>query len=199
MWMIPVLAVEWLTAASVFVDVRDFHPMVQGGCWQYEVQETDRLLIQSIRVEPGRDVTGVMLASDSGMRHTRYHIEMRDDGCYLDEIQGRWGPLPIWRSHRIEPPLPFLRVSAKSNWSWAWLGTAEMAGEEVVRADFEGRHSPTGPDGERADERWVVVEARFLTRSGETVGYEAWYEKNVGLVRQTTNGYEKRLQRYVAP
>lgn len=179
---------------------RDFHPLVAGTVWEYEVRENGEVKHQEVELQNGDDGEHWVLTTRTGLRRIHYAISRTEQGIYLHQVRYKLNLLPFSRTTTFDPPLLYLRFGTTDSLAWTWQGEAAGMGHEIQAASYRATFVSSGqdgpPDSTRAD---LVVQAAFVEAGGERWNQTAVYRSGVGLVSVSADHYVKRLVRWRSP
>ena len=201
----PVLVLALLAASSPAIADADsetsgefnpdlarlYHPLEAGMRWVYRIEEGDDTYEQKIEMKYLRKNGQYLLEVKSRLRRTKYRISRQGNQLLLHEVQARFSFLPIHRSQKFTPPLPFLSFDGQKETEWEWVGRSRGFGPTLIDASYTMQFSDEKewPDSDSE----ILVKAFWRTEEGDNAKFQARYGAGVGLVSVEAEGYRKTL------
>jgi hypothetical protein len=177
--------------------VEHYHPLVPGSRWTYRVDEGPRSYEQDIELLVGPAPGMYILATSSPNRRSQYLISNQEGIIVLHEIKARLSIIPVWRTLRFDPPLPYLNLVRGLDACWTWEGKASGFGPDVEQIHYTMQPLNDGQDAPY--ESMLEVVAVSETRTETVARYRALYAEQIGLIRVDGDDYSKLLLRHEIP
>ena len=178
------------------VDYSEYYPIVNELKWTYEISENGDKYFQEVFMKQGVNVKdNSFLIETEGKRKSVLEYSVAQGIVYLTNIQIDWGPIPFLLPITCSSPIPVFSLEANRKRRWNWNGSV---GYSFIRKDLEITYEYMGIEEINIlNLKYTclkIVTSYKEESSNKTI--TSWFAKGIGLVRETSLNYEKKIIKY---